>query len=195
MRILPRIAALIAMSAIAGAPVQAASTVKLGPNPVLSGGEYSTGGGITVAVELREIGGQAHICGVWAESERLTAYVRRKGRDVLARGKVELNGRTLTHDLGFLRQVPAAESYAGAPAGCMGLGRAWQTGDAGRKPRVRIPRQLVVFERDGSGAGGIEITFRQTSTPNPALTSGSILPKNWTTFTGTPPEPTNDPDK
>ncbi len=195
MRTLPKLTALLTLTLLTGAPAVAGNTIKLGPNPTLSGGEYSTGGGITVAMEMRQIGGQAHVCGVWAQSERLTAYVRGKGREVLARGKVEMNGRTLTHDLGFLRNVAPAESYGGATAGCTGLGRAWQPGDAGGQPKARIPRLQVVFDRDGRRAGGIEINFRQTGTINPAMTSGSILPSTWTTFTGTPSEPANDPDK
>ena len=177
-------ALLLSVSAFAGHAGQTGDAIALGPDPVISGGDYSTGGGITVALELREIGGRTGICGAWAQSERLTAYVRGKGREVLSKGKVLLGGSVLHHDLRFLRRVAPAESYAGAPANCIRTARPW-AGAAGRMPRVRIPRQLVVLERS-SGGGGLEIRFRQSDGTNPAMKAGSLLPARWTTFRGKP---------
>ena len=148
--IVPLALALTCSAAAAG------STVKLGPSPVLGGGEYSTGGGVTVAVELRNWAGKTGLCGVWAESERLTAYVRHKGNVVLRKGSIALGNEVLTHNL--------------------------NAGDANRRLEVRIPRQELHFDRNGTKGGGLRVTFRDKGNPNPALTSGSLIPKKWTSF-------------
>ena len=185
MRPLTHALAALCLSLTAGV-APAAEPVRLGPDPVLGGGEYSTGGGITVAVELRNWAGQTGLCGVWAESERLTAYVRRKGNRVLAKGSIALNGRMLTHDLGFLNQVAPADSYAGAEAGCVRLDRPWRAADRSARLDVRLPRQELVFGRNGRKSGGLRIRFGPSEHPNPALTAGSILPRKWSSFRLTP---------
>lgn len=174
--IVPLALALTCTAAAAG------STVRLGPAPVLGGGEYSTGGGVTVAVEMRNWAGKTGLCGVWAESERLTAYVRHKGNVVLRKGSIALGGEVLTHNLDFLEQVAPSQSYAGAPAGCVRLQRDWRASDANRRLEVRIPRQELHFDRNGTKGGGLRVTFRDTGHANPALTSGSLLPKKWTSY-------------
>lgn len=176
LRILKPLAAVAALSTFACAPALAASApdTRLGPRPFMAGGEYSTGGGITVALELRRIGAQTGVCGVWSESRRLSGYLSGKSRDVLARGNIVIDGTPAHHGLGFLRQTDPAKSYGGADADCIRIKRPWR--EDGRV-EVRIPRQLVVMERNGDG--GLEIRFRQTNTANPALTSGSILPESW----------------
>lgn len=168
--------------ALACTAAAAGTTVKLGPSPVLGGGEYSTGGGVTVAVELRNWSGKTGLCGVWAESERLTAYVRHKGDRVLQKGSIALGNEVLTYNLNFLRQVAPSQSYAGAPAGCVRLSRDWRAGDADRQLKVRIPRQDLQLDSNGTRGGGLRVTFRDTGHANPALTSGSLLPKKWTSF-------------
>ncbi|MEQ8897901.1 MAG: hypothetical protein RID23_12490 [Roseovarius sp.] len=177
LRLISTLAILIAgTAAIAGTPA------KLGPAPVLGGGEYSTGGGVTVAIELRNWAGKTGLCGIWAESERLTAYVRHKGNVVLAKGSIALGNEVLTYNLNFLQQVAPSQSYAGAPAGCVRLNRDWRASDANRRLEVRIPRQELHFGRSGTRGGGLRVTFRDTGHANPALTSGSLLPKKWTSF-------------
>lgn len=185
MRPLPRLLTALALALTASATqsaAQAGEAVRLGPSPVLGGGEYSTGGGVTVAVELRNRAGRTGLCGVWAESERLTVYVRRKGWRVLQKGTITLDGRVLTHNLNFLNQVAPAASYAGAPAGCVRLDRPWRAGDEARKLEIRIPRQDLHFDSNGRKSGGLRITFRDTGKVNPALGAGSLLPKSWTSF-------------
>jgi len=41
-----------------------AATSKLGPAHVVSGGEYTSGGGISVAAEVRNNSGRTLVCGV-----------------------------------------------------------------------------------------------------------------------------------
>jgi len=160
----------------------APTTVPLGGSPALGGGEYSTGGGITVAVEPRRtVDGKLALCGVWAQSDRLIAYVRQSGPSVLDRGSLAVNGRVVHQDLGFLNRVAPSKSYAGSEATCIGTTLPWQSTTT---VEVRIPRHVVVQDRDQSGAG-LEIHFGPSESANPALLSGSILPSRFTSFKST----------
>ncbi|MEO1138710.1 MAG: hypothetical protein AAFW87_04560 [Pseudomonadota bacterium] len=171
--------ALAAGLSIAGLAQAAAQTVPLGDDPKLGGGKFDIGGGITVAVEPRRaVDGQMAICGIWAESERLSAYVRQYSRDVLAPGTLAVNGQVVRHDLRVFNQVKPAKSYAGAEATCVATGLPWQQG---ANIEVRIPRRVVVRERDSDGPGR-DIWFLPSDDANPALGSGSILPSRWTRF-------------
>ncbi len=154
--------------------------VPLGAGHILAGGEYSTGGGITVAVELRNLSGETGLCGIWAESERLPAYVRHDRGGILAKGSIALNGQVLTHDLDFLNQVPPSVSYVGAPAGCIRLDRPWRDSDAKGRLEIRLPRRELRFGGGDDRGGGIRIRFTRSNRANPALTDGSVLPASWT---------------
>jgi len=155
---------------------------RLGPAPVLGGGSYSTGGGITVAVELRQINGHLGLCGVWAESRQLAAVVKHRAKDVLSKGTIVLDGRILTQNFDFLRQVAPAKSYAGDLAGCVELAMPWSAEAAAGHLEIRIPRQLVYFDDNewNDDGGGPRVTFRDKGLPNPALGKGSLLPSEWT---------------
>jgi len=157
---------------------QNGTAVTLGPDPVLGGGAYSSGGGLTVAVEPRNSGGRLAICGIWAQSDRLTAVLRQSARDVLATGNISVDGQTVLRDLRFLQQAQPAKSYAGAAAGCALTDMPWQ---AGAQIDIRIPRQLVYFNR--SRDGGKEIRYGPSEDDNPAMTAGSLMPSAWTSFT------------
>ncbi|MFN3208428.1 MAG: hypothetical protein ACE369_05410 [Roseovarius sp.] len=171
----------VAVTACLGTAASSAPpTATLGENALLGGGGFSTGGGITVAVEPRRtLEGQLALCGVWAESERLTAYVRQSSRDVLAPATLAVDGQVVHHDLRVFSRVDPAPSYAGAEATCVGTGMAYRPGAA---IEIRIPRKVVVRERDSDGIGA-EIWFLPARGENPAMTSGSILPARWTRFT------------
>ncbi|MDD9726317.1 hypothetical protein PVV74_12680 [Roseovarius sp. SK2] len=172
-------AALAAFS-VSGSAMAAPDTVPLTDDITLGGGDFSTGGGITVAVEPRRaIDGQLALCGVWAQSERLTAYVRPHVRDLLAPGSLAVDGQVVLHDLRVFNEVAPAESYVGASATCMGTGQPYRDGV---RVEIRIPRRAVVRERDSDGIGA-EIWFMPANGENLALTSGSILPARWTRFT------------
>ena len=153
---------------------QGAASTSLGPDPVLGGGSYSTGGGITVAVEARNANGRLALCGAWAESERLTAYLAGKARDILASGSIAVDGRRVHHGLLFLNQVKPAENYAGAKAGCVATDLPWRPGT---RPEIWIPHHRVVVDR--GGRGGFEIRFGPPETANPATEAGSLLPPEW----------------
>jgi len=145
---------------------QAAPEVTLGSGATLGGGIFSTGGGLTVVVEPHVIGGQPHLCGVWARSEVLSGYVTGKLRRVLATGVVQSEQVTLLRDFRVFRQVEAMDDYTGASANCVPVEQ--QPGAL----RVHIPN--AVLERDRGEGGFVRVDFRQSAKANPAFTHGSI---------------------
>ncbi len=144
--------------------VQPAGMTTLGPNPALGGGTYSSGGGLTLAVESREQAGRTLICGVWAQSRQQAVMTRGVARKVLGTGSVYIGDEAAVRGLTFLREVPPAAEYGGLEAPCVLSERQWQPGDEARRPVIRIPRQIVVEERDADGGigTGFAIRFRQT---------------------------------
>lgn len=143
-------------------PNMPAGKATLGPDPALGGGFFTSPGGLTVAVDARNIGGRTGICGVWAESESQSVMTRNAGPRILASGGVTLGGETVAQGLGFLRKVAPATSYAGLDANCITTGRVWRAGDENRPLRVQLPRQIVRNEMDTDfgDSGGIIIWFR-----------------------------------
>ncbi|WP_101067958.1 hypothetical protein [Roseovarius salinarum] len=134
----------------------------LGTDPLLAGGSYTSGGGITIALSFRRAddGGTA-VCGVWAESGAQSALTRDRAPRVLQTARVSLDGRTLLSNLGFLREVPPAADYAGRDASCAITGRPWPGQGAMQAARVDIPRQTVFRDIDDTG-GVVEIHFNPT---------------------------------
>ncbi|MBC7164758.1 MAG: hypothetical protein H5U15_07135 [Roseovarius sp.] len=148
--------ALAACSAATG-PIGVA---RLGSNPVLDGGTYDSGGGVTVAVELREWQGRTVVCGVWAQSERQSVLTQGVEHTLLGSGSVYLDGEALVRGLNFMPEVPPMADYAGQEARCMATSRPWREGDEARRPVIRIPRQTVYVDADEGGT--IIVNFRQT---------------------------------
>lgn len=148
-------------TALAGCAATGPQTVaRLGSNPVVTGGSYSSGGGLTVAADLRETQGRTLICGVWAQSDQQSILTKGKARGVVASGSVALGGQTITRGLEFMTEVPPMADYAGQDAGCTLIDRPWQDGDAARDIEIRIPRQVVHVEADEFGA--FSVTFKQS---------------------------------
>lgn len=137
------------------APPSTPATAKLGEDPVLSGGRYTSGGGLTVAASVREARGQTLVCGVWAQSEQQSVLTKNVERNVLSSGAVFLGGERLVQDLFFMREVDPQPSYAGLPANCELVARAWQPGDEAKQVTVAIARQVVADERDSDGTGPV----------------------------------------
>jgi hypothetical protein len=149
----------LTLAACGSSETSTSSAVQLGPNPVLAGGSYSAGGGITIAAELREIGGMTGICGAWAESDVQGVYTKGRASGVMQSASIYLGGRKLKQDLLFMRKIAPVADYAGAEANCITVRRPWQPGDEARRPTIRIPKQLVYQQRTG---GAVQITFTQT---------------------------------
>lgn len=143
-------------------PNMPAGTATLGADPVLGGGTFTSPGGITVAVELRNIAGKTGVCGVWAESVNQSVMTRGSGRKILDSGGVTLGDEGVAQGLTFLAKVAPATSYAGAEANCVTTDRPWQVGDDARDVRIILPRQVVFNDLDGGfgESGGILIWFK-----------------------------------
>jgi hypothetical protein len=141
-----------------------AGNIRLGPDPVLSGGSYSSGGGLTLAVEAREQAGHTLVCGVWAQSRQQAVMTRGVAPKVLGTGSVYMGDEAAVRGLTFMREVPPAADYGGLEAPCVLSERRWQPGDETRRAVIRIPRQIVVEDRDVDGGlgTGLAIKFRQT---------------------------------
>ena len=159
--------ALAVLLVMGGLPdVSVAQEATLGSRAVIGGGEYSSGGGMTVAVERKVIQGAPHLCGIWAESNWISAYARGKSRDVLAKGAIYAGNVRLVDDLRFLRKEYARPTYAGLKGNCVPVGAA--SGNAALV--IRLPKKLVHVER--GRAGGLEIWFKPSKRANPAYSHG-----------------------
>lgn len=161
----------ILSAAMAGCtPAAKAPVMTLGEAPVLDGGTYSTGGGITLAAEVVPLGGQTALCGVWAESQHQSVLSKGSARRVLHTGSAYLNGQVLHRDLAFMAQVPPATSYAGLEANCVQTAMPWTGGGT---LTLRIPTQVVHREINDNDGASIIVTFRQTGpgTHEPTLKS------------------------
>jgi len=131
-------------------------TAPLGPDPVISGGDYSTGGGLIVAVDIRENRGRTQVCGIWAEGAGQASLTLGPKAEVLGSGSVTLGDSVLVRGLGFFRQVPRAASYTGAEAGCVLTARPWMPGDDTRHPVVRFPKKYLHIDADDMGHEMVE---------------------------------------
>ena len=160
-------------SALAACTPAEKAAVMMLVDPVLDGGGYSTGGGITVAAEVVPIGGMTGLCGAWSESKRQAVFTKGVSQKVMHTGSAYLDGEVLHRDLAFMNKVPPATSYAGQPGHCVKTQRPWSASDAGKRVQLRIPQQVVHREiEDGDGASVI-VTFSQTGpgAMNPSLKS------------------------
>ncbi|WP_371224498.1 hypothetical protein [Roseovarius sp. 2305UL8-3] len=157
----------LALGGLSFAPVaEAGPNVTLGANPTLGGGVFTTGGGISVALEARKINGAPHLCGVWARSKHLSGYVTHQVRDVLNSGVVLSGNDILLRDFRVFRQVPVAESYGGAEANCVPVPR--QVSDL----TIHIPNQNL--SNDHGPGGPDDVRFKRSGLVNPAYSNGSI---------------------
>ena len=153
----------VALLSAACAIPRTESVSRLGSAPVVSGGTYTSGGGLSVAVELRDAGGLTQVCGVWALSRQQSALTKLAEHQVLGSGSVHLGRERILSNLLFLRRVDPSPDYAGQEANCTRTARAWQPGDAARRPEIHIPQQVVANESEnGLGFGGPVVWFRQT---------------------------------
>lgn len=178
-----KIAILSAVFFAIGSAALAGPSVTLGENAARTGGDYSTGGGLSVAMEPRQIGGKLGLCGVWAQSNAMSIYTRNAAPRVLAKGVATLNGQVIARDFGFLNRVRPAPSYTGAPAGCVVLNQTWQPQFASARLDLRIPRQRISLASDSRRRNGQQVFFTRSDSANPALNKGSFLPSSITRYT------------
>lgn len=152
--------ALVTSLAVTGCTtyVGPATVAMLGDTPALSGGKFSTGGGISVAADMRERDGKTLLCGVWAQSAQQSILTKGRAGEVLAKASVQVGGRQIAQGLTFMQEVPPVADYSGSTANCRVIERPWQAGDENRDLLIRIPRHVVHREFDGVG-GGVIVFF------------------------------------
>lgn len=142
------------------APVTPAGGSRVAESYTVAGGQFTSGGGLYLAIEAREIDGRVGLCGAWTRS-RQSALSRRHNDDVLSSGSVTLGGALLVQNLTFLRRHPIGTSLLGQQAQCVITGTPWQAGAETQTLRVHLPPR--VFERDLGERGAKGGTrFRQT---------------------------------
>ncbi|MEL7390965.1 MAG: hypothetical protein AAFN76_14420 [Pseudomonadota bacterium] len=135
---------------------------RLGATPIVSGGAYSTGGGLSVAAEVREAAGKTLVCGVFAQSKNQSVLSKHGETIVLGRSAVFLGREALVRNINFFREVAPSPDYGNQDAGCVTLDRTWSATDATKPVIIRIPRQVVSFDGGDPLEGGSIVTFKQT---------------------------------
>ncbi len=142
-------------------------TDTVGPGYVTGGGEWNSGGGITVVVRAFERGGVTVVCGAWT-TDRQSVLSINQNDDAIEAGSVYAGKTRLVMNLAFMARVPYADSISGAQANCVASSVPWRAEFAETGPRLRFPR--LAFPGGGGdeegGGGGSPLIFRQTPRPD-----------------------------
>ena len=137
------LAASVCLLVSCGTPVERLEA-SLGNSPVVEGGTYSSGGGLTVAADIREDRNLTLACGAYAVSRRQSVLTLNEEYRVLGTGTVFLGDQPLVTGLTFMNKVMPSDDYAGAEARCLLLNRPWMPEDNELKVKIRIPAQVVL---------------------------------------------------
>lgn len=146
---------IFAAVAIAGlfvgcAQVVSTSTSTLGSNLVVDGGKYTSGGGLTIAAELRNNQGRTMLCGAWAQSRQQSILTKNVENKVLGVAAFFAGNERIHTGFVFMNEVAPAASYVGQQANCITLERPWRP-EYANNGRMRIPRVLVYGDFDPFG--------------------------------------------
>ena len=139
-----------------------ATVTSVGTDPIdlrysVGGGEWDSGGGITIVARAFERNGDAVVCGAWTMDRQSVVSSELNG-DVLEAGSVFLDGDRAVQNLSFMRLVPYSDNIADEQANCVATGRPWKADYATTSARVRMPR--MVFPLDA--ITGDFVVFRET---------------------------------
>ncbi len=142
--------------------VGCATVTSVGTDPIdsrysVGGGEWGSGGGITIVARAFERNGVTVICGAWT-MDRQSALSTLWNDDVLEAGSVFLDGDRAVQNLSFMRRVPYSDNIAGDQANCVATGLPWKADYVVVPARVRMPR--MVFNLDAET--GNSVVFRET---------------------------------
>lgn len=150
----------LSFTLILGLTGGAAAQTTLSEQVSLAHGTFSSGGGLTIATELRPTtDGRTALCGVWSESDSQSSYTKGAAREIVRLATVYVDGQRIAQNLGDLPQIDPRLDYAGAPAGCILTNLTWQPG---RVPEVFVPRKQI--SRSNGGGSDPQIDFAQTGT-------------------------------
>lgn len=166
----------LSLALVFGLVGTAQAETTLGPQVSLAHGTFSSGGGLTIATELRPTtDGRTALCGVWAESESQASYTTGIARDMVRLATVYVAGQRIAQNLAALPQIAPRLDYAGAPAGCILTDLAWQ---AGLVPEVFVPRKQISRSNGGGSDPQIDFAQRGTGAMSSALEVIPLLIRN-----------------
>ncbi len=132
-------------------------TDTIDPRYSVGGGQWDSGGGITIAARAFERNGVTVICGAWT-MDRQSALSTLWNDDVLEAGSVFLDGDRAVTNLSFMRLVRYSDNIAGEQANCVAAGLPWKADYDAAPARVRIPRMAFPLDADT----GNSVVFRET---------------------------------
>lgn len=131
--------------------------VRLSPAATVTGGRYTSGGGLRVAVEVLPVRGRAHLCGAWSDLPGQVPQTEGVGRALLRAAHVTLGTRRLDVDPGELRRVRARGDYTGTHANCLDTGLDWRPALARERLRLHLPARVVYRSTTAAGAQVIRL--------------------------------------
>lgn len=126
--------------------------VRLSPAATVTGGRYTSGGGLRVAVEVAPVNGRAHLCGAWSDLPGQVPQTEGVGRMLLRAAQITLGGRALDLDAGELRRVRARDGHGGTHANCLDTGLGWHPSLARDALRLTLPARVVYRSTTPAGA-------------------------------------------
>ena len=157
------LAARLLAPCVAGLVVAGCATVtpvgneQIDPRYSLGGGEWNSGGGITIAARTFERNGVVVVCGAWT-MDRQSVLTSELNDNVVAAASVFVGGDRAVNNLSFMRLVPYSDNISGEQANCVATDRPWKAGYSPASTRVRIPR--MAFDLDEES--GEYLVFRET---------------------------------
>ncbi len=151
------------LAAIVTACAQGAAVEPQSVNPdyVVGGGEWDSGGGITIAAHAFERNGITVVCGAWTTDQQ-SAVSATLNENIIEAASIYAGGTRLVQNLNFMPRVRYAENIAGAPANCVASTKHWRAEFATEGARVEIPRMQFILDDEDNH----RVTFRQSARPD-----------------------------
>jgi len=142
--------------------VGCATATSVGTDPIdprysLGGGQWDSGGGITIVARAFERNGVTVVCGAWT-MDRQSVMSSDFNGNVMEAGSVFLDGDRAVQNLSFMRQLPYADNIAGKQANCVASSLPWKADYATAPARIRMPRMAFVLDADPMHV----VKFRET---------------------------------
>jgi len=136
-------------------------TDTIGPGYTTSGGEWSSGGSITVFSRAFERNGITVVCGAWTTSRQSTLTVLLNDV-VIEAGALYLGAERAAWNLGFMAEVPDFENIADAQANCVASDLPWRAEYVDTAPQVRLPPLRFTISRTANQ----QVSFRPGRRPS-----------------------------
>jgi hypothetical protein len=142
--------------------VGCATATSVGTDPIdprysLGGGQWDSGGGITIVARAFERNGVTVVCGAWTMDRQSVVSSDFNG-NVMEAGSVFLDGDRAVQNLSFMRQLPYSDNIAGKQANCVASSLPWNADYATAPARIRMPRMNFVLDADPMHV----VKFRET---------------------------------